>query len=180
MDSFVQLLERGVAIIAPLQALVAGTCLLMGLVFVARSIVGMASAHELRSIGGAASGSYTGPLVLFFVGSLLISLSTVIGAFLMSFFLQSESVSAEQVFTYAPEITKPLSAEMSQRAVIALVRFAQFIGLLGFVRGLFLLGRTGNGGQIGDTGRGIVHLVAGTLAINIVVVLQMLENLLVK
>ena len=48
MDSFVQLLERGVAIIAPLQALVAGTCFLVGLVFVARSIVGMARSMSDR------------------------------------------------------------------------------------------------------------------------------------
>ena len=180
MDSFVQLLERGVDLIAPLQALVVATCFVIGLLFIMRAITGMAAAYERRRIGGSSAGSYTGPLMLFFVGSLLISLSTVIGAFLMSLFLQPENVSAEQVFSYAPEITKPLSAEISKRAVIALVRFAQFIGFLGFVRGLFLLSRAGNGGMVGDSGRGVTHLIAGSLAINIVVVLQMLENLLVS
>ena len=97
----------------------------------------------------------------------------------MSFFQQDQTVAASEVFAYAPTVTEPLTQEMSQRAVIGLIRFAQFIGLLGFIRGLFLLNRASNHATIGDAGRGITHLIAGTMAMNIVVVLGMIENLMV-
>lgn len=176
MGGLTALIERSVALIPLLQAVIVAICFIIGLIFIARAIPRMAIVFESRAAGLSPMGtSYKGPAVSFFIGSLLISLSATISAFLMTFYRQDQAVAASEIFAYAPTIAESLTHDVTSRAIIGLLRFVQFIGLIGFVRGLFILNMASNTGTIGETGRGITHLIGGTLAMNIVVLLGMFE-----
>ena len=181
MGGLTTFIERGVALILPLQALIVAICFIIGLIFIARAVPRAAIVFESRAAGlSPMSASYKGPVVSFMIGSLLVSLSATIAAFLMTFYRQDQAVAASEIFAYAPTITEPLTHDVTSRAVIGLLRFVQFIGLIGFIRGLFILNMAGNGGAIGETGRGVTHLIGGTLAVNIIVLLGMFEGSFIR
>jgi len=56
------------------------------------------------------------------------------------------------------------------------IKVMQVIGVIAVIRGLLFLSKAGNQGQPGMAGRGITHLIAGILAINIYGTWQVLEN----
>ncbi|TIO03043.1 MAG: hypothetical protein E5X96_16350, partial [Mesorhizobium sp.] len=101
-------------------------------------------------------------------------MSTTIAAFLMSFFQVDETVAASEIFAYAPEMLAPLDHEQARSVIIALLRVVQFIGLLGFIRGLFLLNKSVKWPAPGLIGFGVTHVIGGVFAMNIVMFLGMI------
>ncbi len=61
----------------------------------------------------------------------------------------------------------------------ALVIIIQTIGLYAFARGWVLIARgAGQGQQPGNTGKGLMHIFGGILAVNIVGTVEMINNTL--
>ncbi|RWG87148.1 hypothetical protein [Mesorhizobium sp.] len=180
LNGLVGLAERLADLVPPAQALVVATCFILGVILAIFALQGFAKASE-RS----ASGQFRGPqdygpwvpMVTLIIAVLLVSLSTTIAAFLMSFFQVDETVAASEIFAYAPEMLAPLDHEQARTVIIALLRVVQFIGLLGFIRGLFLLNKSVKWPAPGLVGFGVTHVVGGVFAMNIVMFLGMIEEL---
>lgn len=180
MEGLAGLVDRVVALIPPFQSLLVFACYIVGIICALSSLRGFAAVSEGAGTAvGASRADYAGPLSLSILAVAFISLSTVIAAFLMSFFGTPESVAATEVFAYAPELLKPVNNETGRRVLIGLLRIVQFIGLVGFIRGVFMCNKAVIHPNQGYTGRGITHMVGGIFAINIVVFLQLLEQLLI-
>ena len=63
-----------------------------------------------------------------------------------------------------------------EQIISAVIRIMQVVGVFAVMRGLSLLAKAGNQGQPGMVGKGVTHLIAGVLAINIYGTWQVLEN----
>lgn len=180
LNGLVGLVQRLADLIPPAQALVAATCFIIGIVLALSSIQGFALASERRSSGqfiGRGDSVVWRPTAGIITAVLLISLSSTISAFLMSFFQVDETVAASEIFAYAPEMLAPLDHEQARSVLIALLRVVQFIGLLGFIRGLLMCNRSVTAHSPGLLGFGIAHLIGGTLAMNIVMFVGYIEEL---
>ncbi|NKW11477.1 hypothetical protein HGG76_28440 [Ochrobactrum tritici] len=71
----------------------------------------------------------------------------------------------------------PLDHEQARSVIIALLRVVQFLGLLGFIRGLMLLNQSVKWPAPGLVGFGVAHLIGGTFAMNIVMFVGYIEEL---
>lgn len=180
LNGLVGLVQRLADLIPPAQALVAATCFIIGIGLAIASIGNFTRASE-RAASGQLHGMHDYGRWVGIAGLItavmLISLSSIISAFLVSFFQVEENVAASEIFAYAPEMLAPLDHEQARTVLIALLRIVQFIGLLGFIRGLFLLNKSVKWPQPGLAGFGVAHLIGGTFAMNIVMFVGYIEEL---
>jgi hypothetical protein len=180
LNGLVGLVQRLADLIPPAQALVAATCFIIGIGLVLASISNFVKASQRAASGQHVSrddyGQWVGTVGVI-IGVMLISLSSIISAFLVSFFRVEETVAASEIFAYAPEMLAPLDHEQARSVIIALLRIVQFLGLLGFIRGLMLLNQSVKWPAPGLAGFGIVHLIGGTFAMNIVMFVGYIEKL---
>ncbi|MEC5291939.1 hypothetical protein VSX64_18065 [Aurantimonas sp. C2-6-R+9] len=178
MQGFADFIQRAVGILPSFISLVVAFCLIAGITLIVRGVMIAGSYGDVET-RYAGTGVKTSIYVHLIVGALLISLPTSISSFLQTFFAQPTAPAASEIFAYAPDMLEPVSHDQAREIVIALLRCVQFFGLLGFVRGLFLLNqapvRPGNG----LVGKGATHLVGGVLAMNIVMFVGMIEDLVV-
>lgn len=165
------LVTRLADLVPPAQSLVVASCFILGLILAFSAIRGFVNASENR-------GSFYPPLTAFVVAVLLVSLSQTISAFLMSLFQVDQTVASSEIFAYAPELLAPVNNEQAKQIIIALLRVVQFIGLLGFIRGLFMLNKSVSAPKQGLAAFGTTHLIAGILAMNIVMFVGMIEKLI--
>lgn len=109
------------------------------------------------------NGELAGPAVYIVVGACLIYLPSVIDASLMTAFNVTRTDISELTYTGAS------SGTVNWTQVVELINsYAKLIGLIAFVRGLYLISKSGDPGvQPGTISRGLVHFVAGVLLINI-------------
>ncbi|RAL97906.1 MULTISPECIES: hypothetical protein [Hyphomicrobiales] len=180
LNGLVGLVQRLADLIPPAQALVAATCFIIGIVLAIASINSFVKASERAASGQHVArddhGRWIGMAGLI-TAVMLVSLSSAISAFLMSFFQVDETVAASEIFAYAPEMLAPLDHEQARSVIIALLRVVQFLGLLGFIRGLMLLNQSVKWPAPGLVGFGVVHLIGGTFAMNIVMFVGYIEEL---
>ncbi|WLS01371.1 hypothetical protein [Shinella sumterensis] len=183
LNGLAGLVGRFADLIPPFQAMIVAACFLLGIIMAINSIRGFARASETNAAGqgSLAGASVWQPTVTLIIAVLLVSLSSAISAFLVSLFQQEETVAASEIFAYAPEMLQPLDHEQSRTVVIALLRIVQFIGLIGFIRGLFLMNKSAyRGPYSGLFGQGFTHVIGGVLAMNIVQFLGMIEALVIE
>ncbi len=112
----------------------------------------------------------------FIVGAFLLSATAMIGAFSGSLF------GTPGTFTYASlTYTTGMSAAEQQAAlnvVSAVLKFMIIIGMLSFVRGMFILREVAEGSQQASTMSGVTHLVGGALAVNLGPLLNAIQSTL--
>lgn len=181
LDGLAGLVDRIVALVPPLQALIVAACFVVGVLMAMNAIRGFAAASESNASGQGVYGPVVWqPTMTLIVAILLVSLSSTISAFLVSFFQTEETVAASEIFAYAPEMLQPLDHEQARTIVIALLRIVQLIGLIGFIRGLTLMNKSAyRGPYSGLFGQGLTHVIGGVLAMNIVQFVGMIEDLVI-
>ncbi|ASY61408.1 hypothetical protein [Sinorhizobium sp. CCBAU 05631] len=180
LNGLVGLVERLADLVPPAQALVVAACFILGVILAILALQGFATASERSQSGQFRGPNDYGPwvpTVTLIIAVLLVSLSQTISAFLVSFFQVDETVAASEVFAYAPEMLAPLDHEQARSVIIALLRVVQFIGLLGFIRGLLLLNKSVQWPAPGLVAFGTTHVIGGVFAMNIVMFLGMIEEL---
>ena len=177
MDEFVAFLSRVEALVPPFGNLVVAFCFVAGIVFVIRGVLLAGRAGEgFDSLGRGGMWKVVGHFV---IGALLIAVPGTIETSVATLFKSPEIQEPSMIFAYAPEMLEPASTQAARRIIVSLLYVVQFIGLVGLVRGLFLLNQaTSHPGQ-GLVGRGATHLVGGALAMNIVVFVGMLETVVI-
>lgn len=114
------------------------------------------------------------PIWLIFSGAMLLYLPTGLNIMLQTVFGSTSILSYDQVASSNQVMD---SLKMFGSNLFLLV---QVIGLIAFIRGWILLAKSGSQGghQQGSFGKGIMHIIGGTFAINIVETLNVINNTL--
>ena len=158
------------------QHLISGAAYLMGLAFAFKALMSLKELGESRSMMSGKS-SIKEPLIFFLVAAMLVYLPTGFQV------LMSSSFGYANVLAYAPinSNNSLLDSLFGQDSAVgrSLSIIIQTIGLIAFVRGWVLIARSASSGQPpGGTGKGMVHVFGGILAMNIVGTLEMINNTL--
>ena len=158
------------------QRLISGAAYLMGIAFAFNALMSLKELGESRSAMSGKS-SIKEPLIFFLVAAMLVYLPTAFQV------LMSSSFGYANVLAYAPvnsnnSLLDSLFGEDSA-AGRSLSIIIQTIGLIAFIRGWVLIARSASSGQPpGGTGKGMVHIFGGILAMNIVGTLEMINDTL--
>lgn len=158
----------------PIIRLVVAIAYVTGLWFIVSAI------QQLKTIGQSQQmmqqHTLGGPLIKFIVGLMLLYLPSVIDISVWTLWGHSAMGSAaEDVMSYNPSAADPYAG--AKEGAIAIVRV---VGYVSFVRGLIVLSRAGStqSAQPGTIGKGIIHMIGGILAINIVETIRIIGNTL--
>lgn len=112
----------------------------------------------------------------FVVGGLLLSATTILRAFSASMF------SSTTTYTFATmQYTTGMSATETQAAhnvISAVLRFLIVIGMISFVRGMFIMRDVAEGKGQASTMAGLTHMIGGALAVNMGPLLNAIQQTL--
>ncbi len=137
---------------------VAATSYVMGVVFITVAVFKLKRYGEMRTMMSS-NVNIAGKISLIIVGLMLLYLPTTLETFNLTIFgnSQVELFSDQQNFGAASEVMK---------VVVLAIRL---IGLISFVRGCVILSKLGaeGGAQPGMMGKGMLHIIGGILAWNI-------------
>lgn len=152
--------------LVPVQRLITGGAYLIGCAFLFKAIYALKIYGESRTMMSN-SASIKEPIIYAMVGALLIYFPSTFRLLMQS------SFGYQNILQYAPINSKNSAFDTlfgSGSAVGApLTMIIQVIGLVAFVRGWILIARSASQGQQpGGTGKGMIHVFGGMLAINIV------------
>lgn len=179
MDELTAFFQRVVAILSPAQAFVAVLCFVLGIILVLMGVrLLLLTAEERMHAHHRRHGYWQGATYIVF-GLLIISLDLTLSAWIASLFGASNTTAsaASEIMAYAPEMLAPVSGTPGEAILIALVRVAQFIGLLSVVRGLFLCVKSTDMPAQGLMGKGFIHMIAGVMAVDLPRTVGLFENL---
>lgn len=158
--------------LVPVEKLITGAAYLMGIGFAIKAVFTLKSHGEQRSsLSG--TGNMKEAIVYMLVAGMLLYFPTGFEALMNSTFGYS------QVLAYSqnPYLTGILGSDSAVGSSLALI--IQVIGLFAFVKGWIMIARGAAQGQsAGGTGKGLMHVFGGILAMNIVGTLQVLTNTL--
>lgn len=157
----------------PVQRLITGGAYIIGCAFLFKAIYSLKIYGEARTMMSSNT-SMKEPVVYLMVGALLVYFPTAVNIVMMT------SFGTTNILQYAPvnsnnQTINSLfgSGSMVGQPLTILIRV---IGLVAFVRGWVLIARSASQGQPpGGTGKGLVHVFGGILAINIVGTLNMIN-----
>lgn len=173
------------SVINPLMGVALIVSYLAGIIFIFKAIV------KLHHFGQPLTamrqpGEMSGPLIYFFVGAVLIYAPTTLDITLTTLFgsanspitqgsidFQALGKPSESLLGYSSSTVSDQWADVAD----TLVLYIQFIGFLAFIRGWFIIAKTGaRGEQQGAISKGLVHVVAGVLAVNFTGVVTIIKN----
>lgn len=173
LSSHANILNNIASNLAPVEKLITGAAYLIGISFAFKALYSLKMYGEARTMMSSNT-SMKEPLVYFAVAAIFIYFPTGLDIMLNSTFGDSNILS----FTNGSnnQTTNSLFGSGSPVAW-ALRIIIQTIGLAAFVRGWILVARSASQGQPpGGTGKGLVHVLGGILAINIVGTVNMINN----
>ena len=156
----------------PVQKLITGAAYLIGIAFAVKALYSLKVYGEARTMMSSNT-SIKEPVFYFMTSAFLIFFPTGVDVILETSFgdtnilSYSESSAAQALFGGDNDLGN------------ALVIIFQTIGLYAFVRGWVLIARAASQGQPpGGTGKGLMHVFGGILAVNIVGTVEMINNTL--
>lgn len=170
-------------IIAPLTWLVLTVSYVAGIFFIFRAIVLLKKFGMGQTQGG---GDLGGPLMYLLVGTVLLFIPSTTNISMNSLFGETASIFSGGGINYAA-VGKGQSLVSyggssglaSNWADLAntLIIYMQFLGFLSFVKGWFIISKSGApGAQPGNLSKGITHIIGGIALVNIVGVMNILSN----
>lgn len=179
MDELTAFFTRLTDILPPAQAFVAALCFVLGIILVIVGSRMMLVTAEERSHAHHRRHGYYQALTYIVFGLLIISLDLTLSAWIASLYGASNTTAsaATEIMAYAPEMLSPVSGAPGEAILIALVRVAQFIGLLAVVRGLFLCVKSADMPAQGLMGKGFIHMISGIMAVDLPRTVGLFENL---
>ena len=175
LGNYVDILGNIANNVMQVQVLISGCAYFLGILFVAKALMTLKEHGEQRTMMSQKN-SMKEPLVYFIVGGMLLYSPTGFQTLLETMYGSNESIMA-----YGPlsNNNTPLAGSFfkNSAAGASLVKIIQTIGLVAFVRGWVLVARAGSQGQApGGMGKGMIHVLGGVLAINIVGTIDMINN----
>ncbi|MGN7437353.1 MAG: hypothetical protein ACTHOO_01820 [Alcanivorax sp.] len=159
-------------ILGPSHVVLNFFCFVAGMIFI---MIGVSRLIKSSQEGPRGPGGF-GTFGTFVVGGLLLSATTILRAFSSSLF------TSPVTFTYASlQYTSGMSAAETQAAynvIAAVLQFMIVLGMLSFVRGMFILRDVAEGKQQASTMAGVTHLIGGALAVNLGPMLNAIQQTL--
>ncbi len=148
-------------ILGPSHVVLNFFCFVAGMIFIMIGISRLIKSSQEGARGPGGMGTFG----TFIVGGMLLSATTILRAFSSSLF------TSPVTFTFASmQYTTGMSVAETQAAynvISAVLQFMIVIGMLSFVRGMFILRDVAEGKQQASTMAGITHLLGGALAVNL-------------
>lgn len=162
--------------LAPVERLLTGAAYLMGILFFMKGIYTLKNYGESRT-AMSQGGNLKEPIVYMFVGAALLYFPTTFKIFMVTSFGYENVLQYAQINSTNKAINTLFGAGSAVGRPLSLL--IQVIGLVAFIRGWVLVARASSQGQQpGGTGKGIVHVFGGILAMNIVGTLEIINNTL--
>lgn len=159
------------------QKLITGAAYLMGILFILKAVLTLKQYGESRTAMSSGQQSLKEPLMYFLVGAFLLFFPTGLGVMLQTTFGEDTITDYRPIDSKNPTWNGLFgSGSAVGRSLVLII---QTIGGIAFVRGWVLIARgASHGQQPGGTGKGMVHIFGGVLAMNIVSTLQIINNTL--
>jgi len=156
----------------PVEKMVTGGAYLMGIGFAVKAFFTLKSHGEQRSsLSG--TGNMKEALVYMLVAAMLLYFPTGFEALMNSTFGYSDVLAYSQ----NPYFSGILGTDNAVGRALTII--IQVVGLFAFVKGWIMIARGASQGQsAGGTGKGLMHVFGGILAMNIVGTLQVISNTL--
>ncbi|HAZ7572008.1 type IVB secretion system protein IcmC/DotE [Legionella sp. PATHC032] len=161
----------------PVQRLITGAAYLIGCAFIFKAIYSLKVYGEARTMMSSNT-SIKEPVMYLMVGALLIYFPSLVSSVLQTTFGYSNPLAYSGGVSSGSDTITALfgSGSLVGRPLVMIIRV---IGLIAFVRGWVLIARSASQGQPpGGTGKGLIHVFGGILAINIVGTVDMINNTL--
>ncbi len=145
--------------LGPLYRFVVAISYVMGIWFISDSIMKLKKYGQARTMMST-NASMAKPIILMGIGVAMLYFPTFVNVSVASIWVNGSSSS---VLKY------PTGTSMWDAFVHPLIDTLRLFGLIAVVRGLAILTKLGNESvQPGTVGKGLMHIIAGTLAVNIV------------
>ena len=159
-----------------IQLLLTAFAYVAGLIMVARAIM-MLKAFGQHITQMSSRGEVAGPIVYLIVGAILLYLPSTLDVSLNTVFGTGADnlQGANDLLAYAS-----VTADDKWRRILdIIVKYTKLVGLIAFLRGWFIMAKMGDPGvQPGSMAKGLTHLAAGVLLMNIVGTFKLLGNTL--
>ena len=166
-NNYIDILSNVAESMGPVQKLVSGAAYLIGLAFAFKAIHALKASAESGKMG-AGGGSLKEPLVYLLVAAMLIYLPTGFEV------LMNTTFGTNNIMSYQSDTNM---FGLNGPAGYSLTLIIRTIGLISFVRGWILIAKSASQGQPpGGTGKGLIHVFGGILAMNIVGTMQIVNN----
>lgn len=163
MADLLSIIQNVVTMLPAFRGLLAGVFWITGILFIISALRTAARRSEM----GPNHSTWVPAIVKFIVGSAFLAFPATVGAFLFSVFGSETAAAPDAIFAYAPSMTAPMSSGNGKEILVAITMVVQFVGLIGFGRGLYLLNASASGnGQAKTFGPGLTFLIASTMAVN--------------
>jgi intracellular multiplication protein IcmC len=156
----------------PVQNLITGASYLMGLAFALKALLTLKMHGESKTQMSSQT-SIKEPVFYLLIAGMLIYFPTAFDV------IMNTSFGYTSVLAYGDSDVVSSMFGGDSELGNALVIIIQTIGLYAFARGWILIARgAGQGQQPGGTGKGLMHVFGGVLAVNIVGTVEMINNTL--
>lgn len=170
------ILHNFAANMAPVERLLSGTAYLIGISFAVKAIYTLKAYGESKTMMSSSS-NIKEPLIYFIVAGVLIYFPTGLSLVLNTTFGSSSILEYSSLNVqggWLGDIFGP-GSDVGR----SLTMIIKIVGIASFIRGWVLIARAaGHGQQPGATGKGLMHIVGGILAVNIVGTLNLINNTL--
>lgn len=162
--------------LGPVQQLITGGAYLIGSAFLFKAIYSLKVYGEARTMMSSST-SMKEPIAYMIVGAALLYFPSTLAS------LMQTSFGYQNVLQYAPvnSNNSTIDSLFGSGSVVGrpLAMLIQTIGLVAFIRGWVLIARSASQGQPpGGTGKGLVHVFGGILAMNIIGTITIINNTL--
>lgn len=174
MEDLLSIIRRIGDLVPQFEDLVFALSWILGLLLMVSSVRSAMRA----SADGSGRHTWSPAIVKAVLGTCFIALPTTIATLVASFFGSPEIADPREALAYAPNMLSAFDDDIAKQTIASLLTIVQFVGLIGFIRGLLLLNATANGAHNASLGSGIAHVLGGTLAINITALLGVFDTLL--
>jgi intracellular multiplication protein IcmC len=147
-----------------ISTLIAAITYILGIVLIAKGIfkLRMMADHRSQMMQPMELG---GPLVSIIIGGMLVWSNTLLDSVTISLWGTASPLD------YSPNFTGDF-----QQVWDVILKIMKIVGFIAFVRGWYYLTRLGSQGQPGMIGKGLTHIVGGTLAYHMGATLNVLGN----
>jgi intracellular multiplication protein IcmC len=161
--------------LAPVYRLITASAYVIGCAFAFKAIYALKIYGEMRTMQSS-SASVKEPVVYLFVAAMFIYLPTGVDLVLNTTFGTSTILAYGPINSKSSTITGLFGNSAIGRPLTLII---QTIGIIAFVRGWILIARSASQGQPpGGTGKGLMHVFGGILAMNIIATVTLINNTL--
>jgi len=164
-------------ILGPSQVVLSFFGYVVGTIFIMIGISRLIKSSQEGARGPGGIGTFT----TFVIGGMLVSAQSILSAIAASMFgydllaLTSNYTFASLSYTTGMTVAEQQAA---LNVVAAVLKFMILIGMLSFVRGMFILREVAEGSQQASAMSGVTHLIGGALAVNLGPLLNAIQNTL--